>query len=102
MIIRDATADDMAAVSGLYNALIATTTVAWTETPESVAERLAWFERQQQAQRSVLVADDNGDVVGYSTWESFRGAGKWPGYRHTVEHTIHVAEEHWGMVSGGD
>ncbi len=100
MIVRDATVDDMAAVNGLYNALIPTTTVAWTDTPEPLTDRLKWFEHQLQAQRPVLVADNDGYVVGYTTWESFRGAGKWPGYRHTVEHTIHVEQDHWGRGAG--
>ena len=100
MIVRDATVDDVAALNGLYNALITTTTVAWTDTCEPLTDRLEWFERQQQAQRPVLVAENGGVVVGYTTWESFRGAGKWPGYRHTIEHTIHVEQDHWGHGVG--
>jgi phosphinothricin acetyltransferase len=25
---------------------------------------------------------------------------KWPGYRFTVEHTVHVREDHWGSGAG--
>ena len=100
VIVRDATVDDMGAVNDLYNALIGTTTVAWTDTPEPFADRLAWFDRLRHGQRPVLVAEEHGAVVGYTAYESFRGAGKWPGYRYTVEHTIHVARDHWGHGVG--
>jgi L-amino acid N-acyltransferase len=95
MIIRDGTIADMGAVCDLYNALIPTTTVAWTETPQTLEERLAWFAEQQRRLHAVLVADDAGVVVGFASFGSFRGDGRWPGYRFTVEHTIHVATSHW-------
>ncbi|MCB0981090.1 MAG: N-acetyltransferase family protein [Ilumatobacteraceae bacterium] len=96
LVIRDATADDMAAVCALYNALVATTTVAWTEEPEPLHVREAWFAEQQRDGHPVLVADVDREVVGFASYGSFRGEGKWPGYRLTVEHTIHVGEGHWG------
>jgi phosphinothricin acetyltransferase len=39
-------------------------------------------------------------VVGFAAYEHFRGDGKWPGYRGTVEQTIHVRESHWGRGVG--
>jgi phosphinothricin acetyltransferase len=98
--IRDATTADMAAVTALYNALIPTTTVAWTEQEQTLAERLAWFERQRELDHPVLVAADGERVVGFAAYGSFRGSGKWPGYRFTVEHTIHVDSTHWGAGVG--
>jgi L-amino acid N-acyltransferase len=95
MMIRNADATDMVAVCDLYNALIPTTTVAWTETPQSLEERLTWFAERQKRGNSVLVAEDDGMVVGFASFGSFRGDGRWSGYRFTVEHTIHVAETHW-------
>ena len=95
MIIRDAVDDDMPDIRDLYNALIATTTVAWTESLQTLRQRRAWFRRQQTSGYPVLVAEDDGDVIGFAAYGSFRGSGKWPGYRHTVEHTIHVRRSHW-------
>lgn len=100
MRIRDATADDMSAVSGLYNVSVGTTTVAWTDQPESLDERMRWFGGQRADGHPVLVAESGGVVVGFTSYGSFRGAGKWPGYRHTVEHTIHVDRGSWGMSIG--
>ena len=85
----------------LYNALIPTTTVAWTESLQTLRERRAWFRRQQRFGYPVMVGEIGGDVVGFAAYGSFRGSGKWPGYRHTVEHTIHVQEDLRGHGIGG-
>jgi phosphinothricin acetyltransferase len=92
VLIRDATDADMPAVRDLYNALVPTTTVAWTESEQTLEERRAWFCNQQQFDYPVLVAEIDGAVAGFAAYASFRGSGKWPGYRYTVEHTIHVRE----------
>jgi L-amino acid N-acyltransferase YncA len=100
MIVRDATIDDLPAVRDIYNALITTTTVAWTEVHETIEQRRDWFERQTRAGWPVLVAEDEGEVIGFAAYGAFRGQGKWPGYRHTVEHTVHVREAAWGVGVG--
>ncbi|MEZ5375576.1 MAG: N-acetyltransferase family protein [Acidimicrobiales bacterium] len=100
MLVRDATVADMARCRDLYNALIDTTTVAWTEEHQTLRQRKAWFARQTRAGHPVLVAEQAGDVVGFAAYGSFRGSGKWPGYRYTVEHTIHVDGACWGQGIG--
>jgi L-amino acid N-acyltransferase len=104
VVVRDATRSDMPAVCDLYNALIPTSTVAWTEVEQTLVEREAWFERQRRRGFPVLVAeraDDAGcEVIGFTAYADFRGDGVWPGYRHTVEHTIHVHESAWGRGVG--
>ena len=100
IVIRDATPSDMPAVRRIYNALIPTTTGAWTETLQTLPQRQAWFRHQTREGHPVLVADNAGVVVGFASYGSFRDSGKWPGYRHTVEHTVPVAEPHWGRGIG--
>lgn len=100
MIVRDAVPADVAAIVELYNALIPTSTVTWTETLQTVAERSCWFDEQQRQGFPVLVAQHGDAVVGFSSYGHFRGAGWWPGYRFSVEHTIHVQEAHWGSSVG--
>lgn len=100
VLIRDATAADLPAIRELYNALILRTTIAWSEEEQTAEERAAWFEQQRARSYPVLVADDQGDVVGFAAYGDFRGAGKWPGYRFTVEHTIHVREDRWSAGVG--
>ena len=46
------------------------------------------------------MAVDGDAVVGFAAYGDFRDTGRWPGYRFTVEHTIHVAESHQGAGVG--
>lgn len=96
MEIRDAGAADVAAVTSIYNATIGTTTHEWTEALHTVEEVEAWRVERQAAGWPLLVADEGGAVIGWASYGDFRDSTKRPGYRFTVEHSIHVAEAHWG------
>ena len=100
MLIRDATPADAAAITGLYNAFIPSRTTTWTEDLELPEHRAAWIEHQREQRLPVLVAEVDGEVVGFTTYEHFRGEGKWPGYRATMELSIHVREDQWGRGVG--
>ena len=100
MRIREAGVDDVEAITALTNALISTTTYEWREAPFSVEDRRAWLAAKAAAGMPVLVADDGGDVVGWAGYGDFRDTGRWPGYRFTVEHTVHVREDHRGRGVG--
>jgi phosphinothricin acetyltransferase len=98
--IREATVDDVPAIRELFNALIPTTTIAWRDHEAGLEELVEWFTERQRDGHPVLVADDDGQVIGYCCWTSFRGGARFPGYRHTVEHTIHVRGDHHGTGVG--
>jgi phosphinothricin acetyltransferase len=104
--IREAVGGDVAAMTAIQNALLATTTYEWTETPHTEADRHGWLERQRAAGHPVLVAvdgeshGDGGEVVGWAAYGDFRDAQKWPGYLPTVEHTVHVRGDRWGRGVG--
>src|SRR6202034_1415599 len=49
---------------------------------------------------TVLVAEDRGEIVGVAAFGWFRDVVKRPGYRFTVESTIHVREDRWGSGVG--
>jgi L-amino acid N-acyltransferase YncA len=100
MDIRDATGTDAAAINDLYNATVSTTTVAWTEELVPLATRQRWMDEQATAGHPVLVADLEGRIVGFAAYGDFRDSVKWPGYRFTVEHTIHVDADHQGAGVG--
>ena len=100
MIIRDAVAADLEAVTGLHNALIPTSTVTWSEELETSGQRAGWFESQNQNGFAVVVADDAGEIVGFASYGFFRGEGKWPGYRQTAEHSVHVRQDRWASGIG--
>lgn len=92
--VRPADVDDLAAIRRLFNALIPTTVIAWRDHLASEEEIADWFEEQASADRPVLVAVVDGQVAGYTTWTTFRGGSRFPGYRHTAELTIHVDGAH--------
>ncbi len=98
--VRDATTADVPAITAIYNALVPTHTVAWTEELDTIEHRMAWFAYQQSHAFPVLVAEREGVVVGFTSFGYFRGEGKWPGYRETMEHSIHVRGGHWGIGIG--
>ncbi len=101
--IRDATLDDAAAICELYNSTVLTTTVAWTEQLELVDHRLSRMRAQAAVGNPVLVATDadpSETVIGFASYDDFRDAEKWEGYRFTVEHSVHVDGAHHGAGVG--
>jgi len=106
LTVRDATVPDLPEITAIYNALLETTTHEWTEALHAVSERAEWLAEQIAAGRPALVAiddhdgNDRGEVVGWATFGDFRDSVRWPGYRHTVEHSIHVREDRWGRGVG--
>jgi phosphinothricin acetyltransferase len=95
-MLRPASTADADAIALLLNALLATTTIEWTETRHTAGGIVEWMDEHE----TVLVADDHGEVVGVAAFGWFRDAVKRPGYRFTVEHTIHVRQDRWGQGTG--
>lgn len=98
-MIRDATEADLPVVLDIYNTSILTTTT-WSDRPQSLPDREAWFRARQTAGDPVLVACDGDRVIGFAACADFRDTELWPGYRFTVEHTVHVADDHQGRGVG--
>lgn len=98
--IRDATVEDLEAITELANALIPTTTYTWREALETLDERAEWFAAREASGSPVLVATIDGEVVGWASYGDFRDTKRMPGYRFTVEHTVHVRAGRWGHGIG--
>ncbi len=88
--IRDATADDVAAITAIYNHVIGESNAIWIDDPLPEADRRAWLERQRANGMPTLVAEAGGAVLGYCAAFPFRDK---PGYWPTVEHTILLGPE---------
>jgi len=86
MMIDEASEADLPAILAIYNDVIATSTAVYSDLPVTLDDRLAWFRSRQALGYPILVAHDSG-VVGYASFGDFRA---WPGYRFTVEHSVHV------------
>ena len=91
MLIRPAVNEDAAPIVAILNAHVSTTAIEWTEIPQTTESIFYWLDQHER----VLVAEDAGEVVGVAAFGWFRDVVKRPGYRFTVEHTIHVREDRW-------
>jgi phosphinothricin acetyltransferase len=99
MLIRQAQQDDLPSILAIYNEVIASSTAIYADDPVSLDNRVAWFAQQRERGFPVLVAlAPEGDVTGYSAFGDWRGA--WSGYRHTVEHSVHVRVDRRGAGIG--
>ena len=96
--IRPASADDLPALLAIYNDVIATSTAVYSLSPSTLSERQAWFDARRNAGYPVLAAASGGETVGFASFGEFRGA--WPGYRYSVEHSVHVHRGHRGRGIG--
>lgn len=97
MTIRPATEQDVPAITAIYNEVVINSNAVWTEKPDTEADRLAWMTARRALGYPVLVATEGTTVTGYGTFGDFRA---WPGYRHTVEHSVYIHAGHRGRGLG--
>ena len=86
-MIRDSVADDARSISRIYNHYVLNTTVTFEEAAVSAEEMTGRIGEVQSARLPWLVAEHDGEVVGYAY------ASKWRGrcaYRYSVECTVYV------------
>ncbi|CAN5428063.1 GNAT family N-acetyltransferase [soil metagenome] len=100
-VVRDAVDHDVGVITALQNALLATTTIEYTDVAHTIEGREAWLRERRARGFPVLVAEVPGHgVIGFASYGDFRDAVARPGYRFTVEHTVHVASGWWGTGLG--
>ena len=87
VIIRPAKAGYVPALVQLRRAIVSDPVITFTTVAPGAADIGAEIDRAQAKGTPFLVADRNGLVVGFATWGPFRAG---PGYRFTVEHSMHV------------
>jgi phosphinothricin acetyltransferase len=95
--VRNACADDVPAILGIYNDVIATSTAVYRDDPATIDDRLQWFHARIDQSYPVLVAADDSGILGFASYGDFRA---WPGYRFSVEHTVHVRGDQRGRGVG--
>jgi phosphinothricin acetyltransferase len=88
VVIEDATEADVPQIAAIYNEVIATSTAVFSDEQVTVEDRLDWLRSRRAKGQPVLVAREAGEVLGFASYGDFR---TWPGYRSTVEHSVHVA-----------
>ncbi len=94
MRVRQAQPADAAVIALITNAIIRDTLVTFT-TDERSAESIADDIRARGA--AFLVAEDQGQVIGFATYVPFRSG---PGYTKCREHSIQLADDARGRGVG--
>jgi L-amino acid N-acyltransferase len=95
--LRDATPDDLPGLLTIYNDVMASSTAVFSHQPATLEERWGWWQARIAQHYPVLVARDALGVAGFATFGDFRPG---PGYRFTVEHTVHVRADGRGRGVG--
>ena len=89
--IRDATEADLPAIVGIYNATVPSRMVTADPDPVPVESRREWFRGHDPNRYPLWVAEADGEVTGWFSFEPFRER---PAYRATAEVSVYVAQEH--------
>ena len=96
-MIRDARQTDLPFLLSIVNDVILSSTAIYRDEPETIDDRRQWFDGRQKSGYPVLVAEEENRVIGFATFGDFR---PWPGYRFTVEHSVHIDRNHRGKGHG--
>ena len=97
MSVRPAVVADLPGILAIYNEVIATSTAVYMDHAVTLENRREWFEGRVKAGYPVLVATEGPDILGFSSFGDFRA---FPGYRFTVEHSVHIADGQRGKGLG--
>jgi phosphinothricin acetyltransferase len=97
ILIRPATRDDVPRILAIYNDAVLNTTASWDYEPSTLDARLAWYDEQVECNFPIFVADDAGEIVGWSAFGKFRAK---IGYQFSVENSVYVAADRRGQGIG--
>ena len=96
LTVRDAEPQDAQAIADIYNPYVTGSTATFHIEPVDATERLEWL-IGHDARHPVLVADSDGEVVG---WGSLTRWASRPAWHRTVEVSIYVSLDHRGEGVG--
>ncbi|MGA8297151.1 MAG: N-acetyltransferase family protein [Acidimicrobiales bacterium] len=96
MEIRVARVGDAEAIRSIYNAEVTGSMVTFDLVERSPEDQRAWM-AVHSGVYAVLVAEINGEVVGFASLSPYRTR---PGYSTTAEDSVYVARSHRGEGTG--
>jgi L-amino acid N-acyltransferase len=97
MRVRPAKADDLPALLEIYNDAVVNTTASWDLVPWTPAEHAEWYATKAAHRHPILVAVEDGEVLGYAAYGPFRSKA---GYAATMEHSVYVRPSSQGRGIG--
>ena len=96
--VRDARLADLAALTAIYNHYVVHTPITFDLSPLEPEQRRGWFDEHQGGGRHrLLVADEDGSLLGYGTTSRWRPQAA---YDTTVEATVSVRHDVTGRGVG--
>ena len=95
--IRDAKKEDLPDILKVVNYEIEHTTAIYDYDKRNLQDQTAWFEKKKKEKMPVIIAEENGQVIGFGTFGIFR---PWDGYQFSVEHSIYLDKNSRGRGSG--
>lgn len=87
MLVREAVPADLPALLEIYNEAVANSTASWDYEPWTPVHHADWYAFKAENGFPILVADEDGDVLGYATYGEFSGKA---GYSGTREHNVYL------------
>lgn len=97
IIIREYQKSDAAAILDIINYNILNATALYDYTIRSLEQQESILESKIQSGFPVIVAENNGDVVGFGMYSEFRFR---EAYKFTVEHSVYVNQTNQGLGIG--
>ncbi|PXY41272.1 N-acetyltransferase [Flavobacterium cheongpyeongense] len=97
VIIRQANTTDLDKILEIVNHSILNTTANYSYEIQNLETQTKWFEEKNSKNLPIIVADLDGEVVGYGTYGQFREK---IGYQYTVEHSVYVVDNVIGKGIG--
>jgi phosphinothricin acetyltransferase len=91
IVIRDATIEDLPAIVDIYNSTVSGRMATADTEPVTVQSREQWFHEHSPHSRPLWVAEHEGKILGWLSFQSFYGR---PAYHATAEVSIYIHPEH--------
>jgi phosphinothricin acetyltransferase len=97
MHIRDAVEADFDEITSIYNDVLTSSTAIYNDQTSTREDRIGWWKARLEQGYPVLAATDGKSVCGFGSFGDFR---PWPGYRFTIEGTVHIRSGSRGQGVG--
>ena len=95
--LRPATPNDLEKILEIVNHSILHTTANYNYDVQTLEVQTKWFEDKNAKNLPIVVADLDGEVVGFGSYGQFREK---IGYQYTVEHSVYVVDHVIGKGIG--
>ena len=95
--VRPAVDTDLPALTDIYNHYVVHTPITFDVRPFQPEERRQWFAEHTGGRQRLIVAEENGHLVGYASTSRFRPK---PAYDTTVESSVYCRADVLGRGIG--